>query len=125
MLMDPRLQEGVRLFNQGKFFECHEVIESLWLEVRDANRDFYKGIIQAAAAFHHLRRGNLSGAEELLKTSLHHLNQYPSETLGLNVHQLTADIKDCLTSLKKRKADEKSFSPELLFPTLDFRIDSC
>jgi len=44
------------LFNAGEYFEAHDVLEHLWLECRDANAVFYKGLIQIAGGFVHLRR---------------------------------------------------------------------
>jgi predicted metal-dependent hydrolase len=46
----------------GRYFEAHEILEEFWTGYRGADRDFYKGLIQAAAAFHHGSRGNAAGA---------------------------------------------------------------
>ena len=62
---EPRLLEGARLFNAGEFFESHEVWESLWHEVDGPERELLQGMIQIAAAFHHLVRGNIAGARYL------------------------------------------------------------
>jgi|TARA_B100001971_G_scaffold211852_1_gene240519 hypothetical protein len=43
-------------FNAGEFYEAHDVLEDLWLEKRATpNADFYKGLIQLAGAFVHLK----------------------------------------------------------------------
>ncbi len=65
MLDDPRFQLGVRLFNQGKFFACHETWEELWHELRGRDHDCLQGLIQVAVAYHHLQRRNLRGARYL------------------------------------------------------------
>ena len=62
---DARLARGRRLFNQGAFFQSHEVWESLWHEVDGPERELLQGLIQLAAAYHHLRRDNLAGARYL------------------------------------------------------------
>ncbi|MBI4395304.1 MAG: DUF309 domain-containing protein, partial [Candidatus Omnitrophica bacterium] len=99
MSVDERFRRGIELFNQEEFFECHEVIEDLWLETQDEYKNLYKGVIQAAVALHHLRRGNLKGAKKLFKTSSGYLSYYPSRTLGLNVEKLLSDMKICFKSL--------------------------
>ena len=44
-------------FNQGRFYEAHDVLEQLWLPQRTRpGAKFYKGLIQLAAAFVHLQR---------------------------------------------------------------------
>src|SRR5262245_17764644 len=54
MKIDPRFLEGLHLFNEKEYFECHEVIEDLWLDTPsdDKWRDLYKGVIQAAASLY-------------------------------------------------------------------------
>ena len=49
--MDARLREGIRLFNDGRFFECHEILEAFYHETDEANKPFIEGLIQLAAAF--------------------------------------------------------------------------
>jgi predicted metal-dependent hydrolase len=56
---------GIAHFNRGEFFEAHEMWELLWRETTGPRADFYKGLIQCAVAFHHLRRGNLDGARRV------------------------------------------------------------
>ena len=43
-------------FNEGRYYEAHDVLEHLWLRCRDANRIFYQGLIQIAGAFVHLEK---------------------------------------------------------------------
>lgn len=105
MPVDERFIKGLELFNQGEFFECHEVIEDLWLETptADPHRDLYKGVIQAAAAIYQLDRGILSGALGLYRTSIKYLQKYQSRALGLNVTKLIAEMKLCFKDYKKKR----------------------
>lgn len=86
--------DGVELFNKKEFFKAHEEWEQLWMSVakEDALRDFYKGLIQAAAVFEHIRRHNLRGAAGLLATAVPLLERYAPRTLGLDVKALLADL---------------------------------
>ncbi|MGB0742301.1 MAG: DUF309 domain-containing protein, partial [Planctomycetaceae bacterium] len=59
---DERLAEGVKLFNEGEFFACHDVLEDLWTEQVCPERTFLQGLIQLAVALHHFEEGNLGGA---------------------------------------------------------------
>src|SRR5467141_2575177 len=55
-------------FNLGLFYEAHDVLEELWLSDRQGtNGAFYKGLIQFAGAFVHLKRGRLRPAAALFK----------------------------------------------------------
>jgi Domain of unknown function (DUF309) len=36
------------LFNAGKYFECHEVLEEIWLNSQGVEREFFHALIQMA-----------------------------------------------------------------------------
>jgi uncharacterized protein len=95
MKADARFLEGLRLFNEKEYFECHEVIEELWLETpsEDPYRDLYKGVIQAAACIYQFDRGILSGAEGLYRTSMGYLEKYRPKALGLDVDGLLEGMR--------------------------------
>ena len=41
--MDRLLRRGIQLFNDGEFFECHEVLEEAWTPERGPRRLFLQG----------------------------------------------------------------------------------
>jgi hypothetical protein len=49
-------------FNAGRYYEAHDVLEHLWLECRDENHAYYKGLIQIAGGFVHLQKQQLRPA---------------------------------------------------------------
>ena len=53
---DPRYAAYFVCFHRADYYEAHDVLEDLWLETRGSDRAFYKGLIQLAGAFVHLRR---------------------------------------------------------------------
>lgn len=86
------LQHGIECFNRREFFECHEVLEELWLAETPEEKPFYQGLIQVASAFHHFRRGNLRGARSLLERGSEKLRGYPSPYHGVNLASLLAAL---------------------------------
>lgn len=62
-----QLLQGIREFNRGEWYNCHETVEDLWIGAQGEVRDFYQGIIQIAIAMLHWSNGNLGGALTLLK----------------------------------------------------------
>lgn len=90
---DPLYLEYFDLFKQKKFFECHEVLEELWLRDASSSRDFYKGLIQLAAALHHVTKGNKSGAQYLHESSFRYLKTYQPSHLDLDLSRLIRDFE--------------------------------
>ena len=54
---EEAIAEGVRLFNEERFWECHEVLEQAWHVSKGEERDAIQGIILTAAAFVHYQKG--------------------------------------------------------------------
>ncbi len=86
--------EGFDLFNEGKFFECHEAWEELWKRSDGDAKLFYQGIIQAAVAILHAQRGNLTGAASLYGKASEKLDQLPSEHMGIALEELRDGLKE-------------------------------
>jgi uncharacterized protein len=54
---DQALAEGVQLFNEERFWECHEALEQAWYPSKGIERDAIQSIILTAAAFVHYQKG--------------------------------------------------------------------
>lgn len=54
--LDPCYLGWFACFNAGDYYEAHDVLEHLWLRTQDENHAFFKGLIQLAGAFVHLRK---------------------------------------------------------------------
>jgi len=100
---DPRLVEGVALYNHRQFFECHEVLEQAWKEIDGPAKDFYKGLIQAAVAFYHWSQGNLAGALTLARSATKYLKKYPPDYGGLDLGPFVEEFSGIFTWLRRHR----------------------
>ena len=96
---DADFQRGVRLFNGRRFFEAHEAWEVLWLRTPSpsSDREVYQGLIQLAAACHHLLRKNFVGARGCLKNAHGHLDSHLSEVFEFDLPELIRAIEQAVT----------------------------
>jgi uncharacterized protein len=85
-------QQGIDLFNQGRFFECHEAWEEIWKRSDGAVKFFYQGLIQAAVAILHAQRGNFEGARSLYEKASAKLDPIPHEHMGLAIGELRVEL---------------------------------
>lgn len=83
-------------FDREEYFECHEVLERLWL--RDKNR-FYQALIQLAVALYHLTRGNSEGGDKLLAAAEEKFREYPPGYKGMDTASVAAWCAECRASL--------------------------
>lgn len=96
---DPRYEEGIRLFNAHDWFECHEVLESLWLVDRSPGRTFYQGLIMAAVALEHWRRGNPRGARSQWAQGRAFLCRFPEHHARMDVAGFVAAMDRLMAPL--------------------------
>ena len=98
-------QEGLRLFNAGHYFEAHEALELAWCAETRPIRDLYRGVLQAAVVYLHMRRGNFSGAVKVGERCLRILNGLPSSCRGIRVDILRADLARALDAWQAQGRD--------------------
>jgi len=91
--------EGIRLFNQGAFYDAHEVLEDVWRANHGSEKRFLQGLIQLAVALHHHSQGNLRGTRSLLARSARNLSGYGDEYLGIAVSRLLQAMTECERAL--------------------------
>jgi uncharacterized protein len=114
----PGVLEGIRLFNEGLYYECHEEIEHEWHAESGEIRNLYQGILQIGVGFHHASHGNLRGARLLLTDGLDKLGRFLPACLGIDTQELW-DASATLLADIERKLVAKSSSPlVLVFPRI-------
>jgi len=87
-------EEGIELFNQGRFFDCHEAWEETWKQARGAEKLFYQGLIHAAVAILHAQRGNRDGARSLYAKARAKLDSIAPQHMGLAIGKLRDDLAE-------------------------------
>lgn len=91
---DSRYLEFFERFNAGSHFAAHDVLEHLWLGVRsEMVGNFYKGLIQLAGAFVHVRMGRRQPALRLLDLARERLSAYPDLEQGLDLEETRRRIE--------------------------------
>jgi predicted metal-dependent hydrolase len=77
------IANGVALFNSARFWHAHEAWEEIWLRSSGEEKKFLQGLIQLAAAYHHVSRGTYSGAVRLFDAALQKLEPFPDDYFGI------------------------------------------
>ena len=96
---DPRIDEGIRLFNAREFFACHDVLEDFWGELTCPEKSFFQGLIQAAVALFHFEEGNLGGARRMSVSSRAYLSPFTPVLGGIDVQRLLDELDACFAEL--------------------------
>jgi uncharacterized protein len=86
-------EEGLELFNAGRFFECHEAWEEVWKRTHGDEKLLYQGLIQAAVAILHAERGNLEGAVSLCEKAMAKLDPLPAVHENLTIGEMRTAVR--------------------------------
>lgn len=118
-----RVREGIALFNRGEFFECHEVLESVWLEASGEDKTFLQGLIQVAVSFYHLRRSNYTGAGRLLRAGIdklsgctaspHPVDLRAVDIGAIDIGDLLGRLHSLLEQIEAGRAQPETSAPEI------------
>lgn len=98
---------AVEQFNRGLYFECHETLEAMWLELRGPSRDFFQALIQVSVGFLHLERRNHTGAARTFARAVARLEPYPARYFGFD---LAAERERLETILAAPRGDTAAMS---------------
>jgi predicted metal-dependent hydrolase len=92
--MDERLELGIREFNEGRYFEAHDILEDFWQGYREPDRVFLQALIHAAVGFYHLDNGNLKGCRSQLLKACTKIRAYLPEYWDLFLEPLYSSMKE-------------------------------
>ncbi len=94
------LQHGIRLFNEGRFFESHEVLEEAWTPEHGPHRLFLQALIHFAVGCYHCERGNREGAMLQLRKGLVKIEGYLPLYEGVNTAGIAQEVVALLRQIK-------------------------
>jgi predicted metal-dependent hydrolase len=103
------LLKGIDEFNEGRYWQCHETLETLWRAESRPVRDLYQGILQIGVGFYHLRNGNYAGAVKVLGMGLARLQGMPETCQGVPVAELSdasRRVYECVLTLGPERTGE-------------------
>jgi CheY-like chemotaxis protein len=117
--LSPTAVRGLALFNDGDYYEAHEVLEDAWNEEEGPGRDLYRAILQVAVAYLQIERGNYAGAVKMFLRSRQWFEPLPDVCRGIDLAQLRADataVHEAVLDLGPERIGE--FDRALLRPVL-------
>lgn len=115
MIRSAALEEGIALFNAQRFWHAHEAWERIWLTAEGEQKRFLQGLIQLAAAYHHVQRGTFSGGVRLFDAALEKLAAFPEGYAGVNRTKVVALAREH----RQKIARDERIAPEEL-PKLSY-----
>jgi predicted metal-dependent hydrolase len=117
------VEHGIGLFNAGKFWHAHEAWELVWQRQAEDERLFFQGLIQLAAAYHHLaKKERRAGYVNNLKKAGSILRVFAPAYLGIEVAPLLEAIAAGLEASAGGDEAPPAEQELRLVPKIGFRL---
>lgn len=110
--------EGIRLFNAGEYYHCHDALEAAWAADRRPCRDLYQGILQLAIALHQVELGNYLGADKMFRRAINKFQRLPVHCQGFDAAELLLTCRDLHRTLVELGPEHIAAFPRSAFPTI-------
>lgn len=137
MEVQPNSQEhaalfalGLKQFNEGQYFECHETWEAYWKPLEAGlEKNLVQGLIQVSVAYYHWHKGNVKGALRLIDRALPRITEALPVFMGLDLTSYYekllqehaklealqgSKLEDAATSTGSKLADLRPNAPRLM-----------
>lgn len=113
----------VRLFNEGRYYEAHDILEHLWLKGAGGDHAYFKGLIQISGGFVHLRlnylqpnhykfRHRLRPALRLFELGIGNIRPYGPVYMRLPVEDLCAVCASLIGQIRESEFCGNPWRPE-------------
>lgn len=83
-------------FNNERFWECHEVLESVWKKTCEGEKDLVQGIILVAAAFVHYQKNENEICLSIMNRAMGNLKSATGIYYGINVNEFKRKSSDII-----------------------------
>ncbi|MFY0544742.1 DUF309 domain-containing protein [Brevibacillus sp. H7] len=103
-------------FNEREFYECHDLLEELWME--DKSNKFLQGLLQLSVGLYHFECGNIKGARWMFANARKYLTRYAPVHWDLDVNQVLAYLDSCLAALPDADSIPYDVAKAMQFPKL-------
>jgi predicted metal-dependent hydrolase len=112
--MNARLREGIRLFNEARFFESHEAWEGVYTDAEEQHKPFIEGLIQLAAAFRLFADfGETKGPVRMIYQALIRFENYQPAYLQINVKELSEAMEAWARQIEQGTGQVPSTIPKI------------
>jgi hypothetical protein len=94
------IRVGLDLFNQERYWESHEALESAWKMATGDEKEILQGLILVAAALVHWQKNEKQVTLSVIRRARHKLEPHRTEYFGVDLARLTGRLDAILDSGK-------------------------
>ena len=92
------IKHAKSLFNEERFWECHEALEVIWRRESGQEKEILQGIILTAAALVHYQRGRYQVSLSVFKRAYEKLRKHQGLYFGIDIDSLKSRVTTILVT---------------------------
>ena len=94
------VEKGREYFNYERFWECHEILEGVWKNTYEGEKDLVQGIILVAAAFVHYQKNEDAICLSILKRAMEKFDNSSGKYYDIDIDILRHKVSEIISSGK-------------------------
>ena len=94
------VRAGIDLFNEERYWESHEALESVWLTAVGREKELLQGLILTAAALVHMQKDEDTVAVSILSRAVEKISINRGAYFGIEIGRLEETIRAMIASRK-------------------------
>ena len=96
------IREAMSLFNDERFWECHEILEGLWHALKGEEKILVQGIILVCAALVHFQKNETNTAISMLKRYQSKLRWHDRFYEGIDLGRLRMGVSEMIVESRQK-----------------------
>jgi len=92
------VRSGLDLFNEERYWESHEALESAWRGATGEEKEILQGVILIAAALVHWQKNEKDVALSVIKRALDKLAAHSGDYFGIDIAALKSKVNELLAA---------------------------
>ena len=92
------VRSGLDLFNEERYWESHEALESAWRGTTGKEKEILQGLILIAAALVHWQKNEKDVALSVMKRALDKLAAHSGDYFGIDIAALKSKVNELLAA---------------------------
>jgi len=95
---EEALKRAKQYFNDEKYWECHEVLESVWKKTHEGEKDLVQGIILVAAALVHYQKNESDICLSIMRRAMEKLSNSSGVYHDIDMDKFRKVTQDMISS---------------------------
>jgi uncharacterized protein len=97
---EEALKKAKQYFNDEKYWECHEVLESVWKKTHEGEKDLVQGVILVAAALVHFQKNENDICLSIMQRAMEKLSSSSGVYHDIDMDQFRKTTEEIISSGK-------------------------